>query len=224
VQTTVTTAANGEYQFTDLAAGTYRIQQKQPVAFINGGPNEIVVTLADGQALTDQNFRELGLRPEYVYNRLFTTLVMPVGSTAWTDTIAQIVTDAENGIMRAIRVTPPATSAAPALQTTSTIVSPPLDSDQDASAGELVETFIASSSSLSGGEAIEVGPVSSSTESDSITDDAIIAFASGWDDSSSDELALGEHDEVIPPQDQDLLLLALLAAENSDGEALLFDS
>ena len=90
------TDAEGGYEFVDLPAGSYTIEEQQPAAFLDGGSNEISVDLADGESLADQNFRELGLRPEYVYNRLFTTLVMPVGSTDWVDAIEQIVDDAES--------------------------------------------------------------------------------------------------------------------------------
>jgi len=85
---------NGRYEFDDLAAGSYRVQEQQPAAFLDGGPNEISVTLASGQSLTDQNFRERGLRPEYVYNRLFTTTALPVGSANWISAIRRIVSDA----------------------------------------------------------------------------------------------------------------------------------
>jgi hypothetical protein len=211
-QTTVTTSATGEFQFTGVAAGNYRISQKQPVAFINGGPNELTVTLVAGQAITGQNFRELGLRPEYVYNRLFTTLVMPVGSTAWTNTISQIVTDAENGVMRAIIVTPASTaSTSSTLQSTEESAAPPTDD----SAGEFVET-VDSNTSLSAGEAIE--------ETTETTDDAIVAFANSWDDSNAEESNLDDHDEVLPPSDQDALLLSLLASDDADSASTLFDS
>lgn len=208
-QTTVTTSATGEFQFTNLAAGNYRIQQKQPVAFINGGPNELTVTLVTGQAITGQNFRELGLRPEYVYNRLFTTLVMPVGSTAWTNTISQIVTDAENS---ALQVTPASTaSTLSALQSTEEIVTPPAND----SAGEQIETGD-SNSPLSAGEAID--------EAAETTDDAIVALADSWDDSNAEELPLDDHDEALPPADQDALLLSLLASDDTDSASTLFDS
>ncbi len=85
----------GQYQFQGLPAGTYQIQEQQPAALLDGGTNTISVTLASGQSLTNQNFRELGLRPEYVYNRLFTTTALPVGSTNWTTAVRRIITDSE---------------------------------------------------------------------------------------------------------------------------------
>lgn len=78
-----TTGDDGKYEFIDVAAGNYRIVQTQPTAYADGGPNEIAVSLVEGQDLTNQNFRELGLRPQFVPNRLFTTAVRPVGSPAW---------------------------------------------------------------------------------------------------------------------------------------------
>lgn len=214
VQTQVTTSASGEFQFTDVAPGTYRIQQKQPVAFINGGPNEISVTIADGQGLTEQNFREIGLKPEYVYSRLFTTLVMPVGSTEWTNTIERIVTDAENGIMRAINVTAaPANSFDNSLSnvastaTTSTNDSPSAEN----SAGEFTETAFASSPPQSAGEA---------TESESV-DAAMLIAPDSWTASESNDPQLPDTAESIPSTDDDELMLALLAAEDSGTDSSL---
>lgn len=130
VQTT--TQSNGRYQFTDLTPGSYRIQERQPAAYIDGGANEISVQLVSGQNLTDQNFRELGLRPEFIYNRLYTTLVMPIGSSKWVAAITQINADAENGIVNATIVAattsvPHAEGEAPAIvisQTASPVVVP----------------------------------------------------------------------------------------------------
>lgn len=98
-QTTVqaTTLADGSYEFTSLAPGTYSIRQQQPTAYLDGGTNELSVTLVTGTAQTNQNFRELGLRPTFLYNRLLTTLVMPVASTPWTNLIAKINSDAASG-------------------------------------------------------------------------------------------------------------------------------
>ncbi len=91
----VTTDADGRYEFNDVAAGSYVIVQTQPAAYLNGGPNQINVQLASGQTLGDRNFRELGLRPEYIYNRLFTTLALPPGSSGWVATLTRINADAE---------------------------------------------------------------------------------------------------------------------------------
>ena len=84
-----TTAADGSYQFTNLAAGSFRIEQAQPSAFLDGSQNQLVITLTSNQILTNQDFREIGLKPAFLSNRLLTTLVMPVGSTNWQNSISQ---------------------------------------------------------------------------------------------------------------------------------------
>ncbi len=94
---TATTGADGSYEFTGLAAGTYTIAETQPVAYLDGGSNSLSVTLVSGTALTGQNFRELGLLPKFLYNRLLTTSVLPVGSANWTTEIAKINADATSG-------------------------------------------------------------------------------------------------------------------------------
>ncbi|MGE3780398.1 MAG: cohesin domain-containing protein [Pirellulaceae bacterium] len=90
-----TTGDNGRYSFTALTAGSYRIVEQQPGAYLEGGSNEISLTLAANQSVSNQNFRELGLRPEFVYNRLFTTVALPVGTTGWINTIRTIVDDSQ---------------------------------------------------------------------------------------------------------------------------------
>ncbi|MDM4019172.1 cohesin domain-containing protein [Roseiconus lacunae] len=102
------TDADGSYSFTDLAAGSYTVAQQQPVAYQDGGNNVLSVTLATGDAIEDQNFVEVGLLPQYVYTRLMTTLVMPVGSTSWSNEIERITTAANSG---AAITAPPATTA-----------------------------------------------------------------------------------------------------------------
>jgi hypothetical protein len=100
-QLQTTTQSDGRYEFTSVAMGSYRIIELQPAAYLDGGANEISVELVSGQNLTGQDFREIGLRPEFIYNRLFTTLVMPIGSDNWISAITQINTDAENGVVNA---------------------------------------------------------------------------------------------------------------------------
>ncbi len=89
-----TTDATGRYDFEGIGPGDYRVAEAQPMAYLEGGINELSATILADQTLGDQNFRELGLLPQYVYSRLHTSLVRPVGSTAWTDTILQINIDA----------------------------------------------------------------------------------------------------------------------------------
>jgi len=95
-----TTGDNGQFEFLNVAAGNYRIIQTHPQAYIDGGTNELTATLAVGQNLVNQNFREVGLRAAYVFNRLATTSALPVGSTAWVNTLRAInitaATDASN--------------------------------------------------------------------------------------------------------------------------------
>ncbi len=93
-QTEVRTDDEGAYEFLDLPAGSYTIQEQQPAAFLDGGTNEVSVTLADGESLAQQDFQELGLKPQYVFNRLLTTLAMPQGSTQWAETVAEIIESA----------------------------------------------------------------------------------------------------------------------------------
>lgn len=93
-QRQTTTDATGAFEFTQLPAGRYRIVQTQPLAYLEGGVNEHTVDLAAGQNLENQNFRELGLRAAFVYNRLLTTTALPVGSAPWVAVLRQINLDA----------------------------------------------------------------------------------------------------------------------------------
>jgi len=90
---TTQTDDRGRYEFTDLPAGDYQIVQVQPAAYFDGGPNELAVSLAAGQSLIEQNFREHALRPEFFYLRLMSTPVQPVGSPAWVATLRDIQSD-----------------------------------------------------------------------------------------------------------------------------------
>ncbi len=93
-QRQTTTGDNGAFEFTQVPAGRYRIVQTQPLAYLEGGANELTVDLAAGQNLENQNFRELGLRAAFVYNRLLTTTALPVGSASWVGVLRQINVDA----------------------------------------------------------------------------------------------------------------------------------
>jgi len=94
VELETTTDDNGQFEFLSVAAGNYRIVQTQPQAYFDGGNNELTVTLAAGQNLANQNFREIGLRAAYVYNRLAMRSTLPVGSPAWISTLRMINVDA----------------------------------------------------------------------------------------------------------------------------------
>lgn len=85
-----TTASDGSYRFTNLTPGSYRIIQSHPRAFIDGGQNQLDLSLAPNQIASSQNFREIGLRPEFVSNRFLMTLVMPVGSDSWQTAVSQM--------------------------------------------------------------------------------------------------------------------------------------
>ncbi len=87
---------NGWYEFRNLSAGAYQIAERQPAALLDGGSNIISgITLGASQNIASQNFRELGLRPEYIYNRLLATTTQPVGSSQWCAVIRQIIAVAE---------------------------------------------------------------------------------------------------------------------------------
>lgn len=82
----VLTGADGSYHFTNLIAGTYRIQEVSPTNYTDGkdtagnvggttkgtvGTDTIDVTLAGGDNAAEYNFGELGLRPEKISLRMF---------------------------------------------------------------------------------------------------------------------------------------------------------
>ncbi len=86
---------DGWYEFREVAPGAYQIQQRQPESMIDGGDNQIDVQLAADESRVDLHFRELGLRPEYLYTRLLAASSQPAGSTRWTTLISQIESDAQ---------------------------------------------------------------------------------------------------------------------------------
>ncbi|WP_442507383.1 cohesin domain-containing protein [Novipirellula sp. SH528] len=123
--TQATTDSTGKYEFTQLAFASYTLTETQPIAYIEGGINELSLTLVSGQTAADQNFREAGLLPQYIYNRLLTASTQPAGSTAWTNVIRQINVDATAGSVAPVAASPPATasvaSAAPATASADTL-------------------------------------------------------------------------------------------------------
>lgn len=88
------TDTQGNYLFNNVTAGNFTIREVQPNAYTDGGTNSLSITLGAQQVLQDQNFKELGLKAEYLYNRLLTTTVQPAGSSLWIETFSQIQLDA----------------------------------------------------------------------------------------------------------------------------------
>lgn len=123
--TGITSQANslsdGSYTFPNLDAGNYQIQQQQPAAFFEGGVNTLTVAVTAGSNLTGQNFVEGGLQPAAIFTRLRTTLAMPVNSTVWQSTIANIVQTVTTATIAQLNST--GTLNAPAISTQSTLVS-----------------------------------------------------------------------------------------------------
>jgi len=116
------TDQHGWYEFRELPAGDYRIEQRQPASMFDGGPNELNVLLAAGEQQSDQHFRELGLRPEYVFNRLLAASVQPPGSTLWTETVANIEETAQIDAGNTIDPAPPIVTQEIVLQGTQLIL------------------------------------------------------------------------------------------------------
>jgi hypothetical protein len=114
-----TTDDHGGYQFNNLAAGEYRIEQVQPVAFINLSPNTLTVQLSEGQSLDNQNFIERGLRAAHHYTRILTTLVEPIDSPAWRSLIRQITVDGNLGTVSAPQAPSVSTPGGASFRTTS---------------------------------------------------------------------------------------------------------
>ena len=104
------TDQDGWYEFREVAPGSYQIQQRQPESMIDGGDNQIDVQLAADQSRSDLHFRELGLRPEYLYTRLLAASSQPAGSPRWTTLVGQIESDAQVRSGNTIDPAPPATT------------------------------------------------------------------------------------------------------------------
>ncbi|WP_040768757.1 cohesin domain-containing protein [Novipirellula maiorica] len=146
-----TTDATGQYEFTDLAFGDYTLTEVQPIAYSEGGVNELSVTLVSGQTTADQNFRETGLLPQFIYNRLSVTSTLPAGSTAWTDVIRQINDDATAGSVAPVAASSSiavaaTTSASTAAETLAVSTPPTIDAAASVSRSPEAESFEAETS------------------------------------------------------------------------------
>jgi hypothetical protein len=89
------TDQHGWYEFRDVAPGQYQVVQRQPASMIDGGNNEIAVQLTADGSRRDLHFREIGLRPQFVYTRLLAASTQPPGSAAWNQVVSQIEHDAQ---------------------------------------------------------------------------------------------------------------------------------
>jgi hypothetical protein len=180
---TATTNDQGRYEFSELPVGTYQVVQSQPIAYLDGGVNQFSVNVVTGQTIVDQNFRELGLRPQYLYNRLHTTLVRPIASAAWFNTIQKINVDAIAAASTVAAIAPAA-----ALSTTSTTA--------PATSQSAITTPSTPSSSQAAGEPIAaqafaqptvIAPLAANKDSDklvsnddSVTRDRILSATYLW--------------------------------------------
>jgi hypothetical protein len=146
-QTQATTNASGRFEFLNIAAGSYTLRQTQPTAYQLGGVNELTAVLVAGQTLADQNFREGGLLPQFLYSRLRSTSVQPVGSTPWTTQINQINVDAAAGTVAPARTIAAANAIANTASLVSALSSGGSAEGESAASDSAVTSFNASSSS-----------------------------------------------------------------------------
>lgn len=150
----------GRYEFTELAAGDYRIVQVQPAAYFEGGPNELTVSLAAGQSLIEQNFREHALRPEFFYLRLLSTPVQPVGSPAWVATLRDIQSDSVGWepVSAAISSESSSGDEAAGVVGSSSQASETLDAEETSATGdEAAESVTDSGTAAFVGDAVDAG-------------------------------------------------------------------
>lgn len=177
-----TTDVDGSYEFTDLAPGDYEIVQSQPVAYLDSGVNELTITLVEGTALEDQNFRELGLLPQYIFNRLHTNTVMPVGSDNWNDAISDINTFAESTASSSSASSEAASSSVVAASTSS-------------ASGTGLATTATSDSTASGEPLVDesnTSPVASTASTVATAQAAMGSPVGSSDDDSDDTAAVDE--------------------------------
>jgi len=108
------TDAYGWYEFRGLAEGTYTVVERQPECMIDGGGNVRtgVVVSEDGQT-AGQDFRELGLKAQYVFNRFYATTSMPVCSEAWRELFRTVVQQGEEDAGHVPSAPPVATQQIP---------------------------------------------------------------------------------------------------------------
>ncbi|MCL4201430.1 MAG: hypothetical protein KJ000_02975 [Pirellulaceae bacterium] len=105
------TDQHGWYEFRDVAPGQYQVVQRQPASMIDGGDNEIAVQVTANGAQRDLHFREVGLRPQFVYTRLLAASTQPPGSAAWNQTVSQIEANAQVQAGNVQDAAPPQVSA-----------------------------------------------------------------------------------------------------------------
>lgn len=178
-----TTGDNGQFEFLNVAAGTYRITQTHPQAYIDGGTNELTATLAAGQNLANQNFREIGLRAAYLYNRLAATSALPVGSSNWVSALRAINVAAASDAANAAQVNSGGESQAEtqSASTQAFMLSGALDSDA-LSTGNLAAALNASNDEVQSQAVAFVQPQvrgEDDDEGESFIDDAL-AQTSLW--------------------------------------------
>jgi hypothetical protein len=98
------TNAHGGYRFDGLPTGEYQLSVPQPAAVLPGGPEiRSGIQLAPNQVFSGlaSEFREVGLRPEFISNRFLLGSMLPVGSPQWQSLLGQIVDRAETMAVQA---------------------------------------------------------------------------------------------------------------------------
>ncbi len=173
-----TTDANGYYEFTDLPAGTYRLFELQPSAYLDGKDS---IGTPGGDTADDEfskidlptdyegkenNFGERGLKPEYASKQF---LLWPPGT--WGTTY-----DGHNSDPQAGPISPEVYAASTAVAPrTAPIVGTPGDDLLEVYAGDWTVTL--------NGEVIEIDPLSTSLQFDGFMgEDTVILHGTDGDD------------------------------------------